>query len=251
MLTNADASADAAPTGLPLGGRPLARVVTTLPHLGHAYLRAGAAGRLRPPARALPRRAAGAGDGPPAAWRGRHPGPVDRDSCSVLREKGRWRALCSSPWRNGFWSSRTRRTSPSRSSARWSGRATTSPGSTNGQKALDLAGEGPRRGRHPRPRPARHRRARGLPPSPRGRLRRRDHDRHRPRRRARPGGRARLRRRRLPRQAVRPRRAAGPGAGAAAAHRPAGRRPPRRTSDDGLRIDVAARRVYAGDDEVR
>ena len=71
------------------------------------------------------------------------------------------------------------------------------------------------RRRHPRPRPARHGRSRGLPQDARPGLRRRHHDRHRARRRARPRGRPRLRRRRLHVQAVRPRRAAGAGARAA------------------------------------
>ena len=52
---------------------------------------------------------------------------VNREQCRRLRPP--W-ALCSLPWRNGFWWSRTRRTSRSPSSARWSARATTSPGST-------------------------------------------------------------------------------------------------------------------------
>jgi signal peptidase I len=44
------------------------------------------------------------------------------------------RALCSMPWRNEFWWSRTRRTSLSPSSARWSERDTTSTGSTAGRR---------------------------------------------------------------------------------------------------------------------
>ena len=213
--------ADAAPTGLPLGGRPLARVVATLPHLGHAYLVLGSRASSAPCSGSRSPRC-WCWCGPPAARRGRHPGPAIETAVRTARERSVAGSMLLAM------AQRVLVVEDEEDIAFPLVRTLEREGYDvawveNGAGRARPRWRGPRRRRHPRPRPARHRRARGLPPGPRGRVPRRDHDRHRPRRRARPRGRARLRRRRLPRQAVRPGRAPGAGARAAAAHRPARR----------------------------
>ena len=85
----------------------------------------------------------------------------------------------------------------------------------DGRAALEGARENPDLVR-PRPRPAEHRRPRGVPAHPRRGQHGARADPHRPRRRGRHRRRARRRRRRLRHQAVPARRAAGPGPGPAA-----------------------------------